>query len=108
MESHETQLVCIVDAIPQNERAAHFALLSDLFRHRAQEKKAVPNGYRFRFPSEMLDKLMEFVSRERRCCPFLTFSLTVTPSSGPVWLEMTGPEGTRDFLAAELGGISTE
>ena len=105
---YRTELVCSVDAIPQSERAAHFALLSNLFRHYAQERCDVPHGYRFRFPSDTFEKLTLFVSRERNCCPFLTFSFTVTPAGGPVWLEMTGPEGTREFLAGELPGISTD
>ncbi len=31
-------------------------------------------------------------------CPFLKFSITVEPGDGPVWLEMTGPQGTKEFL----------
>ncbi len=26
----------------------------------------------------------------------------VLPASGPVWLELSGPEGTRDFLRTVL------
>jgi hypothetical protein len=25
------------------------------------------------------------------------------PGGGPIWLELTGPPGTRDFLAHEIG-----
>jgi hypothetical protein len=35
----------------------------------------------------------------RQCCPFLRFAITVEPGNGPIWLEMTGPEGTKEFLA---------
>jgi len=37
---------------------------------------------------------------ERRCCRFLRFRVTVEPDEGPMLLELTGPEGTRDFLTA--------
>jgi hypothetical protein len=40
------------------------------------------------------------IELERRCCPFLQFRLTVEPNRGATWLELTGPEGTKDFLAA--------
>ena len=48
---------------------------------------------------------MTFVDLERRCCAFLRFELTVEPGGGPVWLELTGPPGTREFLQAELDGV---
>jgi hypothetical protein len=48
--------------------------------------------------------LGEFSQLESQCCPFLRFQLTVELGGGPVWLELTGPPGTRDFLAQEIGG----
>ena len=39
------------------------------------------------------------IDAERRCCRFLRFRLTVEPDEGPMVLELTGPEGTRDFLS---------
>ena len=41
----------------------------------------------------------ELIAVERRCCPFLTFALKAEPGGGPVRLSLTGPEGTREFLA---------
>jgi hypothetical protein len=42
------------------------------------------------------------IDLERQCCPFLRFELKVLPANGPIWLELTGPEGTRDFLRTVL------
>ncbi len=42
------------------------------------------------------------VSAERQCCRFLRFGITVEPDNGPVFLELTGPPGTREFIAALL------
>ena len=108
MDSHEhaTALACIVDAIPSTERSAHFSLLSHLFGTRVQAKVDVPNGSAFRFPPDAFGQLAEFVSRERLCCPFLAFEIRVLADHGPLWLHMTGPEGTREFLAAELPAAS--
>ncbi len=47
--------------------------------------------------------LGEFIQLERQCCPFLRFQLTVEPGGGPIWLELTGPPGTREFLAHGVG-----
>jgi hypothetical protein len=34
--------------------------------------------------------------------PVVRFLLLVEPGDGPVWLEVTGPEGTEDFLSTLL------
>jgi hypothetical protein len=39
------------------------------------------------------------VDRERQCCRFLQFSITLDPNLGPIWLEVGGPEGTKAILA---------
>ncbi len=100
-------LVCIIDAIPESERPAHFALAAELFGRQAQERRDLPNGYAFRFAPDALEALARFVSKERRCCPFLSFTVAVAPNDGPVWVEIAGPAGTREFLAADLPGIQS-
>lgn len=95
-------LACAPGTIPPAERAAHFALAAELFGGAVQERRELADGYAFRFAPERLDGVMRFVANERLCCPFLEFVITVSPSGGPVWLRMTGPEGTRAFLAAEM------
>jgi hypothetical protein len=40
------------------------------------------------------------IQLEHQCCPFLRFSLIVEAGKGPVWLELTGPPATQDFLAS--------
>jgi hypothetical protein len=77
-----------------------------LFGQRAPEKLDLPNGYSFQFPAEMFDEVAQFVSKERRCCPFLAFEIVMAPADGPLSLRVTGPEGTREFLAAETRAMS--
>lgn len=59
------------------------------------------NGFRYQFLShgELIPELANFIQLEHECCPFLTIHLTVEPGDGSVLLEMTGPEGTKQFLA---------
>jgi hypothetical protein len=52
-------------------------------------------------------ELARFLTNERRCCPFLSFDIAIASNGGPVWLHITGPEGTREFLAAELPGFGS-
>jgi hypothetical protein len=42
------------------------------------------------------------VEAERHCCRFLRFTITVEPDDGPVTLDFTGPQGTREFVVALL------
>lgn len=95
-------LACVPHAIPAAERAAHFELVESLFAPTAEARCALPDGYAFRFPADALERLGRFVMNERKCCPFLAFSIEAGPGDGPVWLRITGPEGTREFLEAEL------
>jgi hypothetical protein len=65
------------------------------------EVRELQDGYAYCFPStgEWLAELTNLVSLERQCCPFMRFRIAVEPNNGPTWLELTGPEGTKDFLA---------
>lgn len=61
----------------------------------------IDDGFRYQFqPDEKrLVELATLVEFEHQCCPFLTFRITVEPGVGPIWLELTGPVGTKEFLA---------
>jgi hypothetical protein len=105
MSPQEPPLACILEAIPEAERSAHVTLASELFGQRVQERQDMPHGYAFRFSPDTLAELARFLTNERRCCPFLSFEIAIASSGGPVWLRITGPEGTREFLATELPGV---
>ena len=78
-------------------------LLGGLVRQ-AVERVDTPNGYRVRFaPADgVLARIGSVVEIERQCCRFLTFRLTNEPDNGAIWLEFSGPPGTREFLAGML------
>lgn len=66
----------------------------------ALERVERPDGFAWRFEarSDVLQAIATVIDAERQCCAFLRFELTVAPGNGPVWLAVTGPAGTRDFL----------
>jgi hypothetical protein len=95
-------VACVPSAIPAAERSTHFALARRLFAEMATERRVLCDGYAFRFAASELEAVARFVANERRCCPFMTFELEIAPALGPLWLRMTGPEGTRAVLDAQL------
>ena len=71
---------------------------------RANVHESIPGGFRWRFEPtlDMAKEIGAVIDAEHRCCPFLRFLLIVEPGDGPVWLEVTGPDGTRNFLKTLL------
>ena len=86
---------------PEALSARRQGLLADLLR-RADAHEGLVNGHRLSFAAsdETLTLIAGTVAAERHCCQFLRFQMTVQPGGGPITLDLTGPEGTRDFLSA--------
>lgn len=96
--------VCYMTAIEPSERPRHVALIQELF-NAAQSVDEIADGYVFRFRNEtdVLLRCADFIAKERRCCPFFGFELAVEPEGGPVWLRLTGQDGVKPFIIAEIG-----
>ena len=73
----------------------------DLVR-RAVRREDLTDGLRLEFAplAETIALIARVVEAERHCCRFLRFGMTVEPDGGPVFLELTGPAGTREFISA--------
>ncbi len=58
------------------------------------------DGFVFRFPlrESMLQDLAEIIDLERKCCPFLSFSLNLESGKDTVSLELTGADGTKEMI----------
>jgi hypothetical protein len=69
------------------------------------EMKELPDGFAFRFSNDrvLFTGLSELATLERLCCPFLTITMELQFDQGPMWLKLTGEDGVKDFLRAELG-----
>jgi hypothetical protein len=88
---------------PDALQARRQGLLSDLLR-RAQSHEFTADGLRVVFApdGEALATIAQVVDAERLCCRFLRFVITVAPDGGPIALELSGPPGSREFIAALL------
>jgi hypothetical protein len=96
---NDLPIVCTLG--PAALKARREGLLADLLR-RADDHQELTNGHRLRFAAadDTLELIARAIDAERRCCRFLRFRVTVEPDEGPILLELTGPEGTGDFLTA--------
>ena len=97
----DEQFVCRLDVMDEVQRARHAAVLQTL-RQSLVETRELDDGFAFCYPSDSLLLAAEFISRERLCCPFFNFKLELAADDGPLWLHLTGPEGVKAFLQAEL------
>ena len=104
MTEKESPFACDMTAIAPEQRSAHMATIEKLFRS-VQSKRELPDGYRFELPndSDVLLTAAAFISLERLCCPFFGFRLEVGREGGSVWLSLTGGDGVKPFIIAEIG-----
>jgi hypothetical protein len=63
------------------------------------------SGYALRFAAEdaIISELAKWVRDERKCCGFLEYCIRVESNGGPVWLEVTGDDEGKGFIAKALG-----
>lgn len=84
---------------PETIATRRAGMLPGLVR-RAESREGTADGLRFRFASDAWSAIATTVEAERQCCRFLRFDIAVEPNGGPIWLSLSGPAGTREFLTA--------
>ncbi len=69
-----------------------------------REVSEMKRGWALRFDAsdEVIRLLAEWIAVERTCCGFMQFTLRAEKQNGPVWLEITGEEGTKEMLRGVL------
>ncbi len=95
-------LACNPQALSPTDWAAHQATGTRLFAELREAHEELPDGYAFRFPATAFSLVAAFVDGERRCCPFLTFSIDVLPADASIILRITGSPEAKAIIAAEF------
>lgn len=100
-------VACTLSAVELQARRD--SLLPGLFAQ-ATHYVALDAGYRLTFSAApgLLDSIARVIDAERQCCRFLRFQLSVEQDQAPVTLDVTGPDGTRAFLADLIGSGNQE
>jgi hypothetical protein len=99
--TNELPIACNLSEQEQRERRE--ALASGIYKNFRQVDELL-DGYAFRYPggAEWAARLLEFITFERKCCPFMTFELHFEPDEGPIWLRLRGAAGVKEFIKEEL------
>jgi hypothetical protein len=95
---------CNLKALSPEERQRHHALTLKLAGATA-ETKELADGYAFMLAGEAVSiaELSEWVTAERKCCPFFDFEIAAERDGGPLWLKLHGRDGVKAFIHSEFG-----
>ena len=97
IQMENSKVICTLNDSDFQQRRQ--GLLAEV-QHLVQGQKELDNGFAFQFsPSdEVIEMLSTLIRLERSCCAFLNFQLEVPAENGPIWLRLTGPDGSKSFL----------
>ena len=101
----ESPFACNRAALTPEERTRHFDVLGPALRSKATAIRELPDGYEFQFAPDAATfrMLAEWADGERLCCPFFDIDLRFEREGGPLALRLTGREGVKQFIRADLG-----
>lgn len=109
-ESNDAAAVaCDVSAFTKEELQRLVAEAKDLFGS-VREARPLPDGWEMEFTDspDLLQRLASFVALDRVCCPHIRHAIVVEARRGPISLQLGGPEGTKEALAAEISDLLPE
>lgn len=100
---HESPFACDIMALDTAARKRHFDELGPWLRDLRQAVHELPNGYEFQLPGDpgTVGMVWEWAAGERRCCPFFDIEIRMGREGGPLWLKLTGREGTKEFIKVD-------
>jgi hypothetical protein len=101
--SKEIPVACCHTVFTKEERAAYKSIWGELESRRIGIAE-LEIGYEHQFPGDpdTLRLIYEWVSMERKCCPFLTFSVIASKIEEPILLRLTGNEEAKAFLRTDI------
>jgi hypothetical protein len=99
----QSKFYCNIKALSPAERTSHKQLTDKLMALRRETVES-EKGYEFQYsPKEVsLSELAEWVVAEGKCCPFFDFHIDLEREGGLLCLRLTGAEGIKAFIRAEL------
>ncbi|MCC2684481.1 MAG: hypothetical protein K0R75_1380 [Paenibacillaceae bacterium] len=101
--SKEIPVACRHTVFSKKQRVEYKSIWGKLEARRLGVAE-LENGYQHQFPgdSETLRLVNEWVSMERICCPFFTFTIIASNEAEPLLLQLTGNEEVKAFLQSDI------
>lgn len=92
-------IACRLDALTPAERIRQQALRRELDAA-IVERRETADGHLFVYRADpaVVPAVAEWMALERRCCPFLDFTLTWRAADGGPALELSGGPGVKAFI----------
>ena len=65
-----------------------------------QKKIALSDGYIYYFEDEpgLAENIMEFIGKEKQCCPFFKFDFSILPFKKGLAFQISGSPAVKEFL----------
>ncbi|MGH3117766.1 MAG: hypothetical protein ACRD09_12245 [Vicinamibacterales bacterium] len=100
-------IACRLDALSPEERQRQQALRQDL-EAAIESVREAPDGYVFTYRDDatVFRRAAEWLTLERRCCPFVDFELGWRADSRSPTLRMGGEPGVKAFIAGTFLPLS--
>jgi len=98
----DVAFACRLDVFDVSERQRYQGLRATM-KAAVEETRELPDGYAVRLTSDagLFRQVAEWITLERRCCPFLALALDWSASDA-IWLRVTGGPGVKESLAGRL------
>lgn len=99
-------LACNMKAVSATERARYQVLIETIERA-VRTQSELPSGFSWNLDGSKMTILeaAEWISLERRCCPFLNLQVEASGSGVDFKLNLQGPEGVKAFLKSEFASV---
>jgi hypothetical protein len=100
-------LACRLDAFEATGRKRHALLVREL-AGAAIGIDEQPDGFTVRFPARpyLFLRIAEWMELERACCPSFDIRIDFETGAREFRVTLTGPEGAKEVLRAELPGLA--
>lgn len=96
----EGALSCSLTSAELQDRIA--LLRTEIFP-KLKRKVELEEGYIYYFDDEgdLAVKILEFIGKEKQCCPFFKFDFSVLPFKKGLAFQISGSEGVKEFLSSK-------
>lgn len=94
-------------SLPEDAQGSRRRELAAGLAKRIRDHRELPDGYALAFDrsAEAAAEIRAFIEFEQGCCGFLDFRVRDDEDANRRWLELTGPDGSKEFLRGWIAAV---